>query len=147
LRVAHRIALPTRGGGRPKSGEGESASQVRQCLGSSLEKLHNFMGKRSRGWGSTGGVGHNGHARAEMAGSGACFPRRTPVISGSGGALGARVQTAKASGGIYRQGQGADARGGATTHGAHAAATSPRSAGLTWRRARGSLLLPEFKRS
>jgi hypothetical protein len=36
------------------SGEGESASPVRQCLGSSLEKLHGFTGKRSRGWGEAG---------------------------------------------------------------------------------------------
>jgi hypothetical protein len=49
--MAHRIALSTRGGGRQKSGEGGSASPVRQCLGSSLEKLHGFMRKRSRGWG------------------------------------------------------------------------------------------------
>jgi hypothetical protein len=95
-----------------------------------------------RGWGSTEGAGHNGRAHAEMAGGGARFPRRTPVISGSGGALGARVQMAKASGGIYRRGRGADAQGGA-----RAAAASPRSAGVTRRRARGSLLLPEFKRS
>jgi hypothetical protein len=53
--MAHRIALPTRGGGRPKSSKGESASPVRQCLGSSLEKLHGFTGKRSRGWGDAGG--------------------------------------------------------------------------------------------
>jgi hypothetical protein len=53
--MAHRIVLPTRGGGRSKSGEGESTSPVRQCLGSSLEKLHNFTGKRSRDWGEAGG--------------------------------------------------------------------------------------------
>jgi hypothetical protein len=100
-----------------------------------------------RGWGSTEGAGHNGRARAEMAGGGAFFPRRTPGISGSGVALGARVPTAKASGGIYRRGRGADARGRATTCGTLTAAASPRSAGLTRRRARGSLLLPEFKRS
>ncbi len=82
-----------------------------------------------------------------MAGGGACFPRRTPVISGSGGALGARVQTAKASRGIYRRGRGADVWGRATTRGAHAAAASPRSAGQASDRTRGSLLLPEFKRS
>jgi hypothetical protein len=88
--MAYRIALPTRGGGRPKSGEGESASPVRQCLGSSLEKLHGEVVQGlGRGWGSKEGVVHNGRARAEMAGSGACFPRRTPVNSGSGGALGA----------------------------------------------------------
>jgi hypothetical protein len=98
-----------------------------------------------RGWGSTEGAGRNGRARAEMAGARACFPRRTLVISGSGGALGARVQTAKASGGIYRQGRGADERGGATTRGARAAVASSHSAGLTRCRARGSLLLPEFK--
>jgi hypothetical protein len=46
--MTHRIARSTRGGGRPKSGEGDSASPVRQCLGSSLEKLHGFSGKLSR---------------------------------------------------------------------------------------------------
>jgi hypothetical protein len=146
--MAHRFALPTHGGERPKSGEGESASPVRQCLGSSLEKLHGeAVQGLGRGWGSTEGAGHNGRARAEMAGGGACFPRRTPVISVSGEALGVRVQTAKAFGGIYRRGRGADARGRATKRGARAATASPRSAGLTRRRARGSLLLPEFKRS
>jgi hypothetical protein len=53
--MAHQIALPTCGGGRPKSGGGEFASPVRQCLGSSSEKLHGFTGKRSRGWGEAGG--------------------------------------------------------------------------------------------
>jgi hypothetical protein len=64
-----------------------------------------------RGWGSTAGAGHDDRARAEMGGGGACFSRRALVISGSGGALGARVPTAKASGDIYRRGRGADARG------------------------------------
>jgi hypothetical protein len=27
---------------------------MRQCLGSSLEKLHGFTGKQSRGWGEAG---------------------------------------------------------------------------------------------
>jgi hypothetical protein len=72
-----------------------------------------------------------------MAGGGARFPRRTPVISGSGGALGARVQTAKAFGGTYRRGQRVDARGGATTRGARAASASPRSAGQASDRTRG----------
>jgi hypothetical protein len=53
--MAYQVAWSTCGGGRPKSGEGESASLVRQCLGSSLEKLHGFTGKRSRGWGEAGG--------------------------------------------------------------------------------------------
>jgi hypothetical protein len=48
------LAWSTRGGGRPKSGEGETASPVRQCLGSSLKKLHGFTGKRSRGYGKAG---------------------------------------------------------------------------------------------
>jgi hypothetical protein len=69
------------------------------------------------------------------------------VISGSGEALGVQVPTAKASGGIYRRGQGTDMRGGATTCGARAAVASPRSAGQASDRTRGSLLLPEFKRS
>jgi hypothetical protein len=46
-----------------------------------------------------------------MEGDGARFQRRTPVISGSGGALGVQVHTAKASGGTYRRGQDADAWG------------------------------------
>jgi hypothetical protein len=69
------------------------------------------------------------------------------VISGSSEALGARVPTAKASRGIYRRGRGGDARGEATTRGARAAATSPRSASQASDRTGGSLLLPEFKRS
>jgi hypothetical protein len=47
--MAHRIAWSTHGGGRPKSYEGDSASPVRQCLSSSLEKLHGSSGKLSRG--------------------------------------------------------------------------------------------------
>jgi hypothetical protein len=54
------------------------------------------------------------------------------VISGSGGALGAQVHTAKASGGSYRRGQGGNARGGA-----RAAAASPRLAGQASDRIRG----------
>jgi hypothetical protein len=48
------------------------------------------------------------------------------VISSSGGALGARVHTTKASEGTYRRGQGVGAQSGATTRGARAAAASPR---------------------
>jgi hypothetical protein len=40
-----------------------------------------------------------------MAGGGARFPHRTPVISGLGGALGARVQTAKAFGAFIGEGE------------------------------------------
>jgi hypothetical protein len=69
------------------------------------------------------------------------------MISGSGEALGVQVPTAKASGGIYRQGRGIDARGRATTRGARTTAASPRSVGHASDRTRGSLLLPEFKRS
>jgi hypothetical protein len=47
--MAYRITQSTRGGGRPKSGEGDSAPPVRQCLGSSLEKLHNLSRKLSKG--------------------------------------------------------------------------------------------------
>jgi hypothetical protein len=72
-----------------------------------------------------------------MAGGGARFQRRTLVISGSGGALGAQVHTAKASGGTYRWGQGADVRGGVTTCGARAAMASPRSAGQASDRTHG----------
>jgi hypothetical protein len=100
-----------------------------------------------RGWGSTEKAGHDGRAWAEMAGGGACFSRRAPVISGSGKALGVQVPTAKASGGIYRRGHNTGARGGATTRGARAVAASPRSAGQASDGTRGFLLLPEFKRS
>jgi hypothetical protein len=72
-----------------------------------------------------------------MVGGGTRFPRRTTVISGSGEALGARVQMAKASGGTYRRGRGAEARGRATKRGAGAAAASPRSAGQASDRTRG----------
>jgi hypothetical protein len=76
-RKTYWLARSTHGGGRPKSGEGETASPVRQCLGSSLEKLHGFTREAiqglGRGWGSTGKAGHDGHAWAEAAGGGACF--------------------------------------------------------------------------
>jgi hypothetical protein len=87
--------------------------------------------------GSLEKIGHDGRARAVMVSGGARFPGRTPVISGSGRALGARVHTTKASGGTYRRGQGAGARGGATTRGTRAAAASPRSAGQASDRTRG----------
>jgi hypothetical protein len=47
--MAHQIARFTCGGGRPKSSEGDSASSVRQCLGSSLETLHRLSRKLSKG--------------------------------------------------------------------------------------------------
>jgi hypothetical protein len=50
-----------------------------------------------------------------MAGGGARFSRRAPVISSSGEARGVQVPTAKASGGIYRRGHDTGAQGGATT--------------------------------
>jgi hypothetical protein len=81
-----------------------------------------------------------------MAGGGARFSRRTPVISGSGEAQDVQVPTANASGGIYRRGHSTGAQGRATTHGARAAAASPRSAGQASDRTRAFLLLPEFKR-
>jgi hypothetical protein len=59
--------------------------------------------------GSTGKAGHGGRARAVVAAGGACFPRRTPVITSSGRALGAQVKMAKAFGGTYRRGRGAGA--------------------------------------
>jgi hypothetical protein len=55
-------------------------------------------------------VGHDGRALVEMAGDGACFSQRAPVISGLGEARGAQVPMAKASRGIYRRGRGIDAR-------------------------------------
>jgi hypothetical protein len=92
----HWLVRSTRGGGRPKSGEGGIASPVRQCLGASLEKLHGFTGERFRGLGEARvqqkGGGHDGRAWAGMAGGGARFSRRTPVILGLGGARGVRFQ-------------------------------------------------------
>jgi hypothetical protein len=64
-----------------------------------------------------------------MAGRGARFQWRTPVISGSGGVLGAQVHTAKAFGGTYRRGRGTGARGRAATRGSLAIAASLRYAG------------------
>jgi hypothetical protein len=99
-----------------------------------------------RGWSSTGRGGHDGRAWAGMAGGGARFSRRTPVISGSGEARGVLCQRLRPLGRIYRRGHGTDARGGATTREARADAASPRSAGQASDRTRGFLLLPEFKR-
>jgi hypothetical protein len=46
--MAHRIARPTRGGGRPKSGDGDLAVLVRQGFDPCLEKLHGSSGKLSK---------------------------------------------------------------------------------------------------
>jgi hypothetical protein len=96
-----------------------------------------------RGWSSTERGGHDGRAWAGMAGGGARFSQRTPVISGSGEARGVRCQRLRPLGRIYRRGHGTGAQGGATMR---AATASPRSAGQASDRTRGFLLLPEFKR-
>jgi hypothetical protein len=77
-----------------------------QAWGSFTTSRGSRPGARAR-LGLTGKAGHDGRARAVMAGGGACFQRRTPVIPGSGEALGAQVHMAKASGGTSRRGAGA----------------------------------------
>jgi hypothetical protein len=146
----HWLVRSTRGGGRPKSGEGGIASPVRQCLGASLEKLHGFTGERFRGL---------GEARVQQKGGWPRWPslgrdggRRCSLLTANSGdpwlgrGSGCAVPTAEAFGHIYRRGHGTGARGEATTRGARAAAASPRSAGQASDRTRGHLLLPEFKR-
>jgi hypothetical protein len=91
-------------------------------LGEASQPLRKAVQGLGRGWGSLEKIGHDGRARAEMAGGGARFQRQTPVISGSGEALGAQVHTAKASGGTYRRGQDANTRG----RGDHAWGALPR---------------------
>jgi hypothetical protein len=49
--MVHLVARSTRGGGWPKSSEGDPAAPVRQCLDSSSGKLHSSTGKLSRGSG------------------------------------------------------------------------------------------------
>ena len=58
-----------------------------------------------------GKAGHDGRARAVMAGGGARFQRQTPVISSSCEALGVQVHMAIASRGTYRRGQNTDVWG------------------------------------
>jgi hypothetical protein len=95
-------------------------------LGEASQPLREAVQGLGQGWGSL-----EDWSRWPCSGSDGgrwrSLSRRTPVIYGSGGALGARVQIAKASRGTYRRGQGADACGGATTRGARAATASPRS--------------------
>jgi hypothetical protein len=47
--MAHRISRPTRGGGRPKSDDGDLAIPVRQGFDPCLEKLHGSSEKLSKG--------------------------------------------------------------------------------------------------
>jgi hypothetical protein len=49
--MAHLIAQSTRGGGRPKSGDGDLAVPVRQGFNPCLEKLHGFTRQLPRGSG------------------------------------------------------------------------------------------------
>jgi hypothetical protein len=106
-------------------------------LGEASQPLREAVQGLGQGWGSSEKTSHDGRARAVMVGCGARFQRRTPVISGSRGALGAQVHTATASRGTYRRGQSVDVWGRATTRGARAAAASPRSAGQASDRTRG----------
>jgi hypothetical protein len=74
-----------------------------------LEKASRLHGEViqevGRGSGSTGKAGHGGRARAVVASGGACLSRRTPMITGSGGALGAQVNTAEALGVLIGRGE------------------------------------------
>jgi hypothetical protein len=54
--MVHLVARSTSGGGRPKSGDGDLAAPVRQCLDPCLEKLHGSTGKLSRGSGEARGL-------------------------------------------------------------------------------------------
>jgi hypothetical protein len=45
LRIAHRIAWSTRGGGRPMSGEDDLGSPVKFCRVRGLGKLHGLLAK------------------------------------------------------------------------------------------------------
>jgi hypothetical protein len=47
--MAHRIARSMRGGGRPKSGDGDPTVPVRQGFDPCLEKLHGSSRKLSKG--------------------------------------------------------------------------------------------------
>jgi hypothetical protein len=74
-------------------------------LGEASQPLGEAIQGLGRGWGSLEKTGHDGRAWAVMAGGGARFQWRTPVIFGSGGALGARVYTAKASRALIGEGK------------------------------------------
>ena len=45
MKIAYRDARSTRGGGRPKSGEGDLGPSVKFCRGRGLGKLHGLMVK------------------------------------------------------------------------------------------------------
>jgi hypothetical protein len=130
--VRWRVAKVRRGCARFSS---EAMSRLK--LGKASHPLGEAVQGLGRGWGSTGKAGHDDRARAVMAGGGACFPRRTPVITGSGGAFGAQVHMAKASRALIGEGETQARRAGATTHGARAAPANPRSAGQASNRTRG----------
>jgi hypothetical protein len=49
--MVHQVTRSTRGGGWPKSGDGDPAAPVRQGLDPCLGKLHGSTGKLSRGSG------------------------------------------------------------------------------------------------
>jgi hypothetical protein len=54
--MVHLIARYSRGGGQPKSDDGDLAVLVRQGLNPCLEKLHGFSRKLSRGLGEARGL-------------------------------------------------------------------------------------------
>jgi hypothetical protein len=67
--MAHLVARSTCGGGWPKSSEVALAAPVGQGLDSSLEKLHDLLGKLSKGLGEAG-VDGRGWLRRPCSGSG-----------------------------------------------------------------------------
>ena len=54
--MAHLVVRSMRGGGRPKSSEGDLTVPVGQGLGSSLGRLQGLSGKLSKGSGEVGGL-------------------------------------------------------------------------------------------
>jgi hypothetical protein len=57
LKMAYRNARSTRGGGRPKSGEGDLGLLVKSCRVRGFGKLHGLMVKLTEGWRSLDATG------------------------------------------------------------------------------------------
>jgi hypothetical protein len=84
LTMAYRRARSTRGGRRPKSGEGDLGLPAKFCRVRGLGKLHGPKAKLTEALARLERAGHGGRGSKSLAGGGAACSGQFPVISDLG---------------------------------------------------------------
>jgi hypothetical protein len=106
LKMAYRRARSTRGGGRPKSGEGGSRASGEVLPSPRTWKASQANGEANRGvgaaWARLEGAGHGGRGLESLAGGGAACSGQISVISGLGKTCEHTGRDGRGSGLFYR---------------------------------------------